>query len=105
MINTFKLTSTMYNMYNDLVELGTSTAIVPISPKEVVSPDNAALVTSPVKRSLPRAVRMDGIEGYTRSLSMAEAQRNVVFGPSAEQLCQMQRTPVSGNNKTLFSEV
>ena len=42
MINTFKLTSTMCNMYNDLVELGTSTAIVPMSPKEVVSLDNAA---------------------------------------------------------------
>ena len=104
MVDTFKLTSTMCDMYNDLVELGKNTAIVPISANEIVSLENAALVTSPVKRSLLRAFRLDGLEGYSRALRMAEAQTNSVFRPSKEQLCQMQETLVSNNNKPLFSD-
>jgi hypothetical protein len=95
MVDSLKITSAMCDIY----------AIVPISANKIVSLENAALVTAPVKRSLLRAVRLDGVEGYTRALSMAEAQTKSVFRPSKEQLCQMQETLVSDNNKKLFPDV
>jgi len=104
MLKSFHVTSTMCTMYKDLVELGKSTAIVPISPKEMVSLPNAALVPSTVKRQLLKAFRSGGIEGYTRALRVAEAQPNIVFRPSPEQLCEMRETLVS-NSKTLLPEV
>jgi hypothetical protein len=104
MVKSFHVTSTMCTMYKDLVELGKNTAIVPISPKEIVSLSNVALVPSTVKRQLLKAFRLDGINGYTRALRVAEAQPNVVFRPSTEQLCEMRETLIS-NSKTLLPEV
>jgi hypothetical protein len=101
MVNTFNVASTMYH---DLVELSKCTAIVPISPTELVSLENAALVPSTVKRQLLKAFRSDSIEGYTRVLSMAETQINVVFRPTNEQLCEMQEMLVS-KNKTLILKI
>ena len=104
MVKSFHVTSTMCTMYKDLVELGKNTAIVPISPKEIVSLSNVALVPSTVKRQLLKAFRLDGINGYTRALRVAEAQPNIVFRPSPEQLCEMRETLIP-NSKTLFPEV
>jgi len=101
MVKTFNVASTMCH---DLVELSKHTAIVPISPTEIVSLENAALVPSAVKRQLFKAFRSDGIEGYTRALSMAEAQTNVVFRPTTEQLCEMHEMLVS-KNKTLVLKI
>jgi hypothetical protein len=94
MVNTFNVTSTMCH---DIVELSKRTAIVPISPTELVSLGNAALVPSAVKRKLFKAFRSESIEGYTRALSMAETQPNVVFRPTTEQLCAIQEIIVSTN--------
>jgi hypothetical protein len=94
----------MNTMYKDLVELGRSTAVVPVSPEEMVTISNAALVPSTVKRQLLKAFRSDGIEGYKRALRVAEAQTNTVFRPSTEQLCEMQEKLVS-NSKTLLPEI
>ena len=97
MVKSVHVTSTM-------VELGKSTSIVPISPKELVSLSNAALVPSTVKRHLLKSFRSGGIEGYTRAMRVVEAQPNIVFRPSPEQLCEMRETLVS-NSKTLLPEV
>jgi hypothetical protein len=104
MVKTFHITSTMCTMYKDLVEFGKRTAIVPISPEEIVSLENAALVPSTVKRQLLKAFRLDGLEGYTRTLRIAQTQTNIVFRPSTEQLCEMQHTLVS-KTRTLIPEV
>ena len=101
-VNTFNVASTMCH---DLAELSKRTAIVPISPTEIVSLENAALVPSTVKRQLFKAFRLDGIKGYTRALSMAEAQTNVVFRPTTEQLCEMQETLASNDHKTLRLDI
>jgi hypothetical protein len=101
MVKTFHITSTMCSMYDDLVELGKHIAIVPISPKEVVCLSNAALIPSTVKRQLLKAFRLDGIEGYTKALRIAQAQPNVVFRPSTEQLCEMQQTLISKNRRLI----
>jgi hypothetical protein len=103
-VNTFNITSTMNTMYKDLVELGRSTAVVPVSPEEMVTISNAALVPSTVKRQLLKAFRSDGSEGYKRALRVAEAQTNTVFRPSTEQLCEMQEKLVS-NSTTLLPEI
>jgi hypothetical protein len=99
MVETFKITSTTCH---DLVELSKRSAIVPISPTEPVSLENAALVPSVVKRKLLKAFRSGGIAGYTRALSMAETQTNIVFRPSNQQLCAMQETPVSKTETLLL---
>jgi hypothetical protein len=101
MVKTFHITSTICSMYDDLVELGKHIAIVPISPKEVICLSNSALVPSTVKRQLLKAFRLDGIEGYTKALRVAQAQSNVVFRPSAEQLCEMQQTLLSKNRRLI----
>jgi hypothetical protein len=102
MVNTFRITSAVCAMSHDLVEIGKNTAIVPISPNKMVSFSNTALVPSTLKRQLFKAFRLDGLEGYTRALRIAEAQTNIVFRPSAEQLCKMQETLVS-DSKTLLA--
>jgi hypothetical protein len=99
MVETFNVASTTCH---DLVELSKRSAIVPISPTELVSIDNAALVPSAVKRQLLKAFRSGGIAGYIRALSMAETQTNVVFRPSNEQLCAMQETLVSKTETLLL---
>ena len=104
MVRTFQITSTLYSMYEDLLELGKNTAIVPISPTQVVCLSNAALVPSTVKRQLLKEFRLDGVEGYTKALRIAQTQTNVVFRPSAEQLVEMQQTLIS-KNKRLIPEV
>ena len=101
MVKTFRIKSTMCRMYDDLVELGKNIAIVPISPKEVICLSNAALVPSTVKRQLLKAFRLDGIDGYTKALHIAQAQPSVVFRPSAEQLCEMQQTLLSKNRRLI----
>jgi len=104
MVKSFDITSTMCSRYGDLVELGKRTTIVPISPEEIVSLDNAALVPSTVKRQLFKAFRSDGLEGYTRALRIAQTQGHIVFEPSTEQLCEMQQTLVS-KTRSLIPEV
>ena len=104
MIDTFNITSTMCNMYQDLAELGKRTALVPINPTEMVSLGNCLLVPSTAKRQLLKAFRLNEIEGYSQALSIAEAQANVVFRPSPEQLCAMQET-LGSKDKTLLPEI
>lgn len=59
-------------MYSDLLELGRSTAVVPINPTEIVSLSNAALVPSTVKRTLLKAFRTDGVQGYASALRLVD---------------------------------
>jgi hypothetical protein len=104
MVNSFQITSNLVSMYSDLLELGKSTALVPVNPTEIVSRSNAALVPSPVKRQLLKAFRADGVQGYASVLRLVEAQPIAFFRPSTEQLAQMQETLVT-NRKTLLPEV
>jgi hypothetical protein len=103
MVNTFRITSAACAMYHDPVDIGKSTAIVPISPNKLVSLSNAVLVPSTMKRNLFKAFRLDGIDGYTQALHIAEARTNIVFRPSAEQLCEMQDT-IFSDRETLLPE-
>jgi hypothetical protein len=98
------LTTTMCSMYEDLTALGKHTAIVPISPTELISISNAALVPSAVKRNLIKAFRFDGVDGYVKALRSAESQPNTVYRPSDEQLSAMQETLVL-KHSTLLPEV
>jgi hypothetical protein len=98
MVESYCLTSTKRTMYEDLTELGKTTAIVPISPTELVSISNAVLVPSVVKRHLFKAFKLDGVEGYVKALHTVETHPNTVFRPSVEQLSAMQETLVSKND-------
>jgi hypothetical protein len=98
------LTTTMCSMYEDLTDLGKHTAIVPIKPTELISVSNAVLVPSVVKRSLFKAFKLDGFDGYVKALRTAESQPNTVYRPSTEQLSAMQETLVS-KTRTLLPEV
>jgi hypothetical protein len=101
MVKTLDITSTMCTMIDDLTDLGKRIAIVPISPTEVVSLSNAALVPSTRKRQLFKAFRANGLQGYTSTLRIIETQINIVYRPSTEQLCEMQETLVSKNRRLL----
>jgi hypothetical protein len=103
MVNTFRITSAACAMYRDPVDIGKSITIVPISPNKLVSLSNAVLVPSTMKRNLFKAFRLDGIDGYTKALHIAEARTNIVFRPSAEQLCEMQET-IFSDRETLLPE-
>jgi hypothetical protein len=104
MIEMCCLTTTFCSMYEDLTDLGKLTAIVPISPTELISISNAALVPSIVKRNLFKAFKFDGFEGYVKAFRTAESQAKTVYRPSAEQLSTMQETLVL-KNSTLLPEV
>ena len=101
MLQTLDITSTMCTMIDDLTNLGKHIAIVPISPNEVVTLSNAALVPRTRKRQLSKAFRANGLQDYTITLRIIETQRNIVFRPSTEQLCEMQETLVSKNRRLL----
>jgi hypothetical protein len=101
MLRTLDVTSTLCTMFDDLTDLGKRIALVPISPNEKLSLSNAALVPSTSKRQLFRAFRAKGLHGYTSTLRIIETQRNIVFRPSTEQLCEMQETLVSKHRRLL----
>ena len=77
-------------MYEDLAELGRTTAIVPISPTELVSISNAVLAPSVVKRPVFMALTLDGVEGYVKALRILKKHPNTGFMPSVQQISAMQ---------------
>ena len=95
MVDSFDIKSSICHTYRDLADLGKRTAIIPISPTQIVSLKNAALVPSTLKRQLLRVFRQDGIEAYKTQLRIAETAENAVFIPSSDQLCAMRETLVS----------
>jgi hypothetical protein len=104
MVDSFRITSNLDSMYSDLLELGKSTALVPINPTEILSLANAALVPSTVKRALFKAFRADGVQGFASAMRLVDAQPNIGFRPSVEQLSEMQEQIVS-NRSTLLPEI
>ena len=77
-------------VYDNPMEFARRVAILPRNPEQMLSFDNAAVVTNILKRRLFRAWKLGGSEAYTSEFIKAAISDKNVFVPSREQLKTME---------------